>query len=296
MDRRRWLSQVTGAVAAGAACRAAEGQADERKASRPPAAALRGRIKQSVCHWCFRPMALDRLADNAAAMGIRSVELVPPDAWPALKQRGLVCAMTPSHGFKVGLAHQEEHPQCLDVLRRRIDTTAEAGFPNVITFSGMRRGLPDDVGIDNCVLGLKKIVGHAEKRRVTICLEMLNSRVATHPMKGHPDYMCDSIEWAVAVCDRVGSDRLKILFDIYHVQVMQGDIITRIRKYHDYIAHYHTAGCPGRGEMDQSQEINYRPVMEAIVETGFQGYVGQEFIPNGDPMAGLQQAVRVCDV
>jgi hydroxypyruvate isomerase len=240
-------------------------------------------------------MPVEELAQAAAKMGVKSVELVPSEHWPMLKKLGLICAMTSSHGFAKGFAHKEEHEECLATLRKRIDESADAGFPNVITFSGFRRGISDDDGMHNMVEGLKQIVGHAEKRKVTLCLEMLNSRVNIE-MKGHPDYFCDKIERAVEVCKRVGSERLKVLFDIYHVQIMEGDLITRVKEFHPYIGHYHAAGVPGRNELHERQEINYAAVMEAIVETGFSGYVGQEFIPIGDKVASLNAAVRICDV
>jgi hydroxypyruvate isomerase len=254
-----------------------------------------GRIRQSVIYWCFKPMPVEELAQASAKMGIKSVELVPSEHWPLLKKLGLICAMTSSHGFAKGFAHKEEHEECLATLRKRIDESADAGFPNVITFSGFRRGISDDEGMRNMVEGLKQIVGQAEKRKVTLCLEMLNSRVNIE-MKGHPDYFCDNIERAVEVCKRVGSERLKVLFDIYHVQIMEGDLITRIKEFHPYIGHYHTAGVPGRNELHERQEINYAAVMEAIVETGFNGYVGQEFIPVHDKVASLNAAVKICDV
>jgi hydroxypyruvate isomerase len=155
--------------------------------------------------------------------------------------------------------------------------------------------MPDDVGLENTVAALKKVIGHAERKKVDLCLEMINSRVPTW-MIGQPDYMCDTIEWAVEVCKRISSERMKILFDVFHVQIMQGDILTRIRQYHQYIGHYHVAGVPGRHEIDDTQEINYPPIMRAIAATGYTGYVGQEFIPTRDPMQSLRQAVRICDV
>jgi len=260
-----------------------------------PAAKAGERIRQSVVHWCFKPMPVEELAAPAARLGLKSVELVGPEHWPMLKKRGLLCAITPSHGFAKGFAHKEEHAECLGILRRSIDESAEAGFPNVITFSGFRRGISDEDGMKNMVEGLKQIVGHAEAKQVTLCLEMLNSRVNVE-MKGHPDYFCDKIEMAVEVCRRVGSERMKVLFDIYHVQIMEGDLIARIREFHPYIAHYHTAGVPGRGELDDTQEINYRAVMKAIAATGYTGHVGQEFIPTRDPVKSLGEAVKVCDV
>jgi len=257
--------------------------------------ARNGRIRQSVVHWCFKKMSVEELANHAARMGIQSVEIVGPEHWPMLKKLNLTCAISPSHGFAKGFAHKAEWPECIDKLRSMIDSTAEAGFFSVITFSGFRRGIDEAEGRKNMVEGLKQIVGYAENQKVTLCLEMLNSRVDIE-MKGHPDYFCDTIESCVDICNQVGSERLKILFDIYHVQIMQGDIITRIKQFHPYIGHYHTAGNPGREEIDDTQEIHYAPIMRAIAETGYKGYVGQEFIPRRDPVASLNQAVRICDV
>jgi len=253
------------------------------------------RIRQSVVHWCFNPMTVEALAAEAARLGLKSVELVGTEHWPVLKKHGLICAISGSHGFAQGFAHPGEHDACLATLRRSIDATAAAGWPSVITFSGFRRGLSDAEGMNNMVAGLKKIVGHAEEKKVTLCLEMLNSRVNIE-MKGHPDYFCDDIDRTVEICRQVGSERLKVLFDIYHVQIMHGDVIARIKKYAPYIGHYHTAGVPGRNEIDDSQEINYPPIMKAIVATGYTGYVGQEFIPVRDKIASLTQAVKICDV
>jgi hydroxypyruvate isomerase len=195
-----------------------------------------------------------------------------------------------------GLNRVEHHAECIEKLSASIDAAAEGGCPNVITFSGMRQGLSDEEGIRNTVAGARKVLAQAEKRGVNLCIEMLNSRVGEE-MKGHPDYHCDRIEWAVEVCKQTGSERMKVLFDIYHVQIMQGDVIARIRQFHEYIGHYHTAGVPGRNELDETQEINYPPIMRAIVETGYKGYVGQEFIPRSpDKIAALAQAAVLCDV
>jgi len=293
LSRRNALKRMGGGLALGAATTLPSfvHGADEPQ----PYTAKNGRIRQSVIHWCFKPMPVEELANHAARMGLKSVELVAPEDWPTLKKLGLICAISPSHGFAKGFAHKEEHAECLDVLRKQIDLTSEAGFPNIITFSGFRRGLSDDEGLKNMVDGLKQIVGHAEKKKVTVCLEMLNSRVSIE-MKGHPDYFCDKIEMAVDVCKRVGSERMKVLFDIYHVQIMEGDIIARIKQFHPYIGHYHTAGVPGRNELDDTQELNYVPIMKAIAETGYKGYVGQEFIPTRDKALALNEAVKLCDV
>ncbi|MDQ3623080.1 MAG: sugar phosphate isomerase/epimerase [Verrucomicrobiota bacterium] len=255
----------------------------------------RGRIKQSVVPWCFKPMPVEELAKHAAELRMASVELCDPKSWPQLKELGLTCAIAGSHGFAKGFAHKEEWDECLGILRKRIEECAAAGVGRVITFSGFRRGLSDEEGIANMVAGLEKIVGFAEEKKVTLCVEMLNSRVAIE-MKGHPDYFCDDIERTVEICRRVGSERMKVLFDIYHVQIMHGDVITRIKQHAPYIAHIHTAGVPGRAEIDDTQELNYPPLMKALLEIGYTGFVGQEFIPVRDKVQSLAQAVRICDV
>ncbi|MDB6034778.1 MAG: Hydroxypyruvate isomerase [Verrucomicrobiales bacterium] len=291
MPRRTFLKSAT-TLAAGASLSIPGSARSEDSALYK---VIKGRIQQSVVHWCFNPMSVEELARNAASLGMKSVELMGAEHFGTLKKHGLICAISGSHGFSKGFAHKEEHEECLIKLRESIDATAAAGFPSVITFSGFRRGLPTEVGMDNMVEGLKKVVGYAEKKKVTLCLEMLNSRVNV-TMKGHPDYFCDDIDRSVEVCKRVGSERLKVLFDIYHVQIMHGDVITRIKQHHPFIGHYHTAGVPGRNEIDDTQEINYPPIMKAIVETGYKGYVAQEFIPLRDKVESLSQSVKICDV
>lgn len=287
-------------AAAGLALRAAAATTHSMNASPTPAAPepfriTKGRIRQSAVWWCFKPMTVDELAGHAADLGMPAIELVPPEEWPKLRQRGLTCALAPSHGFAKGFAHREEHAECLAMLHERIDQAAAAGVPSVITFSGFRRGLSWEEGGANMVSGLRQIAGHAEKQKVTVCLEMLNSRVNAE-MRGHPDYFCDDIDAAVEICRTVGSERIKVLFDIYHVQIMHGDIISRIRQHHQWIGHYHTAGNPGRAELDARQELNYATIMYAIKATGYRGFIGHEFIPTRDPVAGLTEAVRLCDV
>jgi hydroxypyruvate isomerase len=254
-----------------------------------------GRIHQSVIPWCFNPMRPRDLIDIASRLKMPSVELISPDLWPVLKEKGMTCAIASSHGFAKGFAHKEEHTQCLDVLRKNIDLAADAGVPSIITFSGFRRGISTEEGTRNMIDGLKKIAGRAEQKNVTVCLEMLNSRVNVE-MKGHPDYFCDDIDLSVDICKQVSSERVKVLFDIYHVQIMHGDIIKRLKQHAPWIGHYHTAGVPGRNEIDDTQEINYAPIMKAILETGYKGFVGQEFIPLRDKAASLAEAIRICDV
>lgn len=292
MTRRGVLGVAATAAIAG--CTTSPKQGQTAKAVR------HGRINQSVVQWCFaKHWEVDRTCRVAAELGCKSVELVGPETWPTLKRHGLVCAITGSHGFEKGMNNPAHHPACLDAIRKSIDASADAGFPNVITFTGFAKTeagtVEPDAGIRNCVEGYKRIIGHAEKRGVNLCLEMLNSRVGEE-MKGHPGYQGDHTDYCMEIIRQVGSPRMKLLFDIYHVQVMDGDVIRRIRECKEYIGHVHTAGNPGRRELDDRQEINYPPIMQALLDIGYTGYVGQEFIPTGDPYKGLRQAVRVCDV
>lgn len=254
------------------------------------------RIRQSVVQWCFNPMPVEELCAASAKLGFESVELIDPKHWPTLKKHGLTCAIAGSHGFAKGFAHKEEHAECHDKLRKSMAAAKEFGCPSVITFSGFKRELTTDDATKNMIAGLKAIVGEAEKLGITLCLEHLNSRVPTE-MKGHPDYFCDHMDATIDIIKAVGSPRLKVLFDIYHVQIMDGDVISRLRQHKDYIGHIHTAGNPGRNEIDDTQEINYRPIMEAIVDIGYKGFVGQEFIPtNKEKIASLAYAAKLCDV
>ena len=259
-------------------------------------AVAKGRIRQSVVPWCFNPMTVPELAEHGAALGLQSVELCDSTHWPRLKELGLTCAIASSHGFSKGFAHKEEWAECHKAIRDRLDQCAAFGVERIITFSGFRRGISDEEGIANMVAGLKEVVGLAEQKKVTLCIEMLNSRVDVQ-MKGHPDYFCDSMERTVEVCRQIGSERCKVLFDLYHVQIMHGDVIARIKQHREYIAHVHTAGVPGRGEIDETQEMNYPALMKALIEVGYTGFVGQEFIPTwSDKVASLADGVRRCDV
>ncbi len=246
--------------------------------------------------WCYKKhWDIEQMCQQAKRLGCLSVELVDPKDWPTLKKHGLVCAIAGSHGFEKGMNSPKYQEMCIEKMRAAIDACAAAGYPNVITFTGFREDIDDDAGIKNCVAGYKKIVGYAEEKKVTLCLEMLNSRVAEE-MKGHPGYQGDHTDYCMNIIKQVGSPRLKLLFDIYHVQIMDGDVIRRIGQNAEYIAHVHTAGNPGRAELDDKQEINYPPIMHALVEAKYTGYVGQEFIPTRDPAKGLEEAVALCDV
>ena len=249
-----------------------------------------GRIKQTVCKWCYPKLELDELAQVAARMGLVGVDLVTPADLPILQKHNLVCTMTSSHGIGKGLNDPANHDMCLEAIQKGIEANAKAGFRNVICFSGNRRGMDDAVGMKNCVTALKKIVPEAEKAGVIINMELLNSRV------NHPDYMCDKSAWGIELVKQVSSDNFRLLYDIYHMQIMEGDIIRSIQDNHQYFGHYHTAGNPGRHELDAKQELNYAAICEAIVDSGFDGYLGQEFIPQRDPLTSLAEAVAICDV
>jgi len=287
---RRNLMRNSSLVAAGAVAARLTPPAQAVEIGDVQRVATKGRINQSVSRWCFGKWSLDQLCQVSRKLGLKAIDLLGPGDFATVKKYGLAASMVNSHGLTNGLADKKFHDECLAKLRTAIDATAEAGFPNVISFSGNRRGIPDDVGIENAAEALKKIVGHAEKKKITICLEYLNSKV------NHKDYMLDNMAWGVEVCKRVGSERVKILYDIYHAQIMEGDIIRTIRTYKDYIGHYHTGGNPGRNEIDDTQELYYPAIMKAIAETGFDGYVAHEFVPKHDPLAGLTYAARICDV
>lgn len=256
------------------------------------------RIRQSVMGWCFRPMQAAELAKHCRDIGLEAIEGISSKVYPAARELGLKISLVSSHGFKTGPFNPANHKMCAEKLRSSIDLAVEVGCPSVITFTGMREeGISDEQGAKNCVEFWKSVIGYAEKKGINLCLEHLNSRDGSHPMKGHPGYFGDDVDFCVKLIEQVGSPNMKLLFDIYHVQMMNGDVIRRIRQYKDVIGHYHTAGNPGRGELDDTQEINYPPIMKAILETGYTGFVAQEFIPTwDDPVAALRHAASVCDV
>ncbi len=252
---------------------------------------LKGNVRHSVCKWCYSGLSIDELAESASQFGMHSVELLNPSDFPTLRKYGLLCAMANGPGrIAKGFNRRENHGWLLEGFEKMIPQVAEAGFPNIICFSGNRDGLDDEEGIKICAEGLKKVMPIAEKHKVTVCMELLNSKV------NHKDYQCDKTAWGVALCDRVGSERFKLLYDIYHMQIMEGDVIRTIQEYSPYIAHYHTGGNPGRNEIDHTQELNYAAICRAIVDTGFKGYIAQEFIPKRHPLGSLYEAVRLCDV
>jgi hydroxypyruvate isomerase len=283
---RRSFLQASGVAAAAAAL-----------APRLTAAesALKGRINHSVCKWCYPKVALEDLCAAGKGMGLQSVELLQPADFPTLKKHGLICAMVSNptapgpDGKPLGVIERawnrtEHHEALVKAYLPQIDAVADAGFKNLICFSGNRAGLDD-------ATGLKKILPQAEKRGVIICMELLNSRV------NHKDYMCDKSAWGVELVKTIGSPNFKLLYDIYHMQIMEGDVIATIKRDHEAFAHYHTGGVPGRHEIDETQELYYPAIMRAIAESGFKGHVAQEFIPaRVDVLDSLKQGVTICDV
>ena len=288
ISRRDALAAMA-AAAAGVALRTSPLSASANAPG--PAAQLPGRITQSVCRWCYRNIPLEDLCGAAKSMGFRSVELLTEQEWPVAKQHGLECAISSSFGaIDVGFNRREHHDKLVADGERLIPLAAAAGVTKIVVFSGNRAGLSDAEGIANCVTGLKRLMPAAERHGVTLCMEMLNSKV------DHKDYHADHTAWAVRVADGIGSPRFKLLYDIYHMQIMEGDVIATIRANAQYIAHFHTGGVPGRNEIDDTQELNYRRVMQAISDLGYTGFVGQEFIPKRDPLTSLRQAYSICDV
>ena len=254
-----------------------------------PARAVR--LKQSVSRWCYGKLSLDDLCKAARDIGYRSVELLSEDEWSVPAKYGLDCALANGFGsIPVGFNRPDNHDKLVADAERMIPLAAAAKVPNIVVFSGNRHGMSDGEGIANCIAGLKRITPTAEEHGVTLVLELLNSKV------DHHDYHADHTAWGVEVVKGVASPRLKLLYDIYHMQIMEGNIIATIRANAQHIAHYHTGGVPGRAEIDESQELNYRRIMQAIVDTGYTGFVGQEFVPRHDPLASLEQAFEICNV
>jgi len=294
---RRGLLAGAGATLAAAAL-AGRIQAAEEKT--PEKVIHNDHIRQTMCKWCWPKWSMEEACRNAAALGMGGIDLVGPDSFATIKKYNLTATTLNTHPIPTGLNRKQYHPMCLEKIRNAIEAAAENGSPNVICFSGNRsdktKGAqqPAEVsaeeGMKTCAEALKEVVGLAEQKKVTIIMELLNSRV------NHKDYMCDNTPWGVALCKMVGSERFRLLFDIYHMGIMGEDVIAMIKEHHPYFAHYHTAGVPGRHEIDDSQTLKYPAIMRAIVDTGYKGWVGQEFIPTKDPLASLAQACKICDV
>ncbi|MEM9826781.1 MAG: TIM barrel protein [Planctomycetota bacterium] len=249
-----------------------------------------GRLKQSVCRWCFSKMSLEDLAVEAKKLGMVGIDLLKPNEFETVKKHGLVCTMVSGHKLANGLCDPKYHAEAIEKTLEMIEATAKEGWRNVICFSGNARGIDRKTGMKNCVNALKEITPVAEEKGVIVQMELLNSKV------NHPDYMCDNSTWGVELCKQVGSNNFKLLYDIYHMQIMEGDLIRTIQRDHAYFGHYHTAGNPGRHELDETQELFYPPIAKAIADTGFDGYFAHEFLPTKDPIAGLTSAVNQCIV
>lgn len=291
MSRRSVFRTITGGAIALAAASSLPGRLRAADAAAGPE--LKGRINHSVCRWCYDKIPLEELCKAGKEMGLQSIDLLEAQDFPTIQKYDLICAMVSGvpGGITSGLNRTENHDKIVEFFERIIPVAAQRSYPNIICFSGNRKGMSDEQGLENCAAGLKRIAPMAEKHGVNVCMELLNSKHT------HKDYMCDHTAWGVELCQSVGSERFKLLYDIFHMQIMDGDIIATIRENHQHFAHYHTGGVPGRGEIDETQEIYYPAVMKAIVETGFKGFVAQEFVPTRpEPLASLKQGVRICDV
>jgi hydroxypyruvate isomerase len=254
---------------------------------------LKNNINHSVCQWCFRDMPIEDLVIASKEIGIKSVELLTSEQWPLAIKHELTCAMGYATAIPLNRGFNDPtlHEQLLNDYSISIPKAAEAGLKNLICFSGNANGLSSEAGLENCAKGLEPIVKIAAQYNITICMELLNSKI------NHKDYQCDHTEWGVQLCEKVGSENLKLLYDIYHMQIMEGDVIDTLTKYKNYIGHYHTAGVPGRHEIDATQELNYPAIMNAIIATGFKGFVAQEFIPaKPDKIGSLKEAIAICDI
>src|SRR5690554_1227710 len=290
-SRRSAIKKIAGTMALGTTASFLSGQVSAAENALPQE--LKGRINHSVCQWCYRGIPLEDLCVAAKRIGLSSIELLGPRDWPTLKKHGLTCAMPNGAGMGIerGFNNPELHDELVKSYSEVIPLVAEAGYQQIICFSGNRNGLDDKKGIENCAAGLKRIMPIAEKYDITMCMELLNSKV------DHKDYQADHTVWGAALCQAVGSDKMKLLYDIYHMQIMEENVIATIREFHPFISHYHTGGVPGRNEIDHTQELYYPAIMEAILETGYTGFVGQEFIPaKEDKLASLKEGVEICDV
>jgi hydroxypyruvate isomerase len=253
-------------------------------------------IKHSASKWCYADLSVEELAETGSKMGLHGIDLLDPADWSTVNEHGLTCPMANApamdeYGIPKGWNRKEHHEDLIPLYEDYLPKAAEADVPNVVCFSGRREGLSDEQGLANCAAGLKQIMPVAEEHGVTVCMELLNSTV------DHPDYQCDHTEWGVELVERVGSPRFRLLYDIYHMQIMEGDVIRTIRNHHDAIAHYHTGGVPGRNEIDDTQELHYPAIVRAIAETGYEGYIGQEFVPTADDsLQSLREAIEICTV
>ncbi|MGJ5818999.1 hydroxypyruvate isomerase family protein [Paludibaculum fermentans] len=250
-----------------------------------------GKLKQSVCRWCYAKVPIEDLAASAAKMGIESIDLVDPKEWDVVKKHGLKLTVVPGPTtIPDGLNRKESHDAIEAKFKTMVDQAVAAQAVSIIVFSGNRKGMKDEEGAANTIIGLNRLKKYAEDKNILVVMELLNSKV------NHKDYMCDKSQWGIEVVKAVNSPNVKLLYDIYHMQIMEGDVIRTIRDNHQWFGHYHTGGNPGRNEIDDTQELNYRAITKAIVETGFQGYMAHEFVPKREPLVSLREAVDLCRV
>ena len=289
MDRRSAIKTASAGAAAAMFGNVVSEQAASAMQQIEP---LKGYVKHSVSYWCFGKYPLDEFAKICKDIGIQSIELLDPKDWPVVQKHGLTCAMAQGAGMGIdnGWNDPALHDKLVESYEAVIPQVAQAGLTNLICFSGKRRGLTDEQGWENCEKGLKRIIKTAEKHKVVLIMELLNSY-------GHKDYQCDHTYWGMELCKRIESENFKLLYDIYHMQIMEGDIIMNMTKNIQYIGHIHTGGNPGRNEIDETQELNYPAIMKALVKSGYKGFVGQEFVPKAaDPIASLRRCISICDV
>lgn len=304
VNRRRFISQSAqgAAVAATMAGTLANSLGGRLQAADVASEDVRGAINHSVCRWCYNGVSIEEICEAGQKFGLKSVELLQPEEVATIRKFDMTCAIVSNPtakaddgqsvgGITLAWNRPQYHAVLTEAYKKQLKKCADLGLKNLICFSGNRDGMDDQEGIENCAKGLKQLLPYAEELGVTLTMELLNSKV------DHHDYMCDHTEWGAALCEKIGSDHFKLLYDIYHMQIMEGDVIATIRKHHSWISHYHTGGVPGRNEIDETQELFYPAIMRAIVETGYAGFVGQEFIPKrADKLASLQQGVTICTV
>lgn len=293
MSRRSAIQKVAAGAAAVAVATKLSPTARAQDSAAPK---LKGRINHSACKWCYSRISLEDFCKAGKEIGLVAVDLIDPKDFAVLKKHGLACSLVSNPtidglgGITKAFNRVEHHDKLVQAYEGYIKATAEAGYERLICFSGNRDGLDDEKGLENCAIGLKRLLPIAEKHKVTLIMELLNSK------RSHKDYQCDHTAWGVELTKRLSSERFKLLYDIFHMQIMDGDVCDTIRENHQYFDHYHTGGVPGRAEIDETQELYYPRIMQAIVDTGFKGYVAQEFVPKRDPLTSLKQAIQLCDV
>ncbi len=293
LNRRKAIQNMSLGFGALSISGSAFGRTMSQDFSRTFSDRLKGNVNHAVCRWCYQSIPLEEFAEKCKSIGIKAIDLLKPEEWEVVQKKGLSCSVATDTFASIteGFNDEKNHAKLQKQYIELISKASHVGVQQVIVFSGNKNGISDEEGWEQCAKGLAPLVKHAEKNNITLIMELLNSKV------DHVDYQCDHTPWGVQLVDKIGSDSFKLLYDIYHMQIMEGDIIATIRKYKEYIAHYHTGGVPGRHEINDSQELNYPAILKAIVDTGFKGYVAQEFIPTyEDNLAALKEGILICDV